>query len=73
MYATARTSAVMARFRLASSAAGAEKSTSTSPLSWSIAKAGSSATAVAIAFPILPLGAMRLMRIGWSAALMRDG
>ena len=34
-------------------------------------EAGSSATALAIALPIRPSGAMRLMRIGWSAVRMR--
>ena len=60
-----------------STASGAEKSTSTSPWSSSIAKPGSSATAAAIARPIRPFGANKVMRIGCSSvrmdALMAEG
>jgi hypothetical protein len=35
-------------------------------LSWSIWNAGSSAAAAAMALPMRPSGANRLMRIGWS-------
>src|SRR5947199_2885280 len=36
-----------------------------------MANAGSSATALAMALPIRPSGAMRLIRIGWSAVRMQ--
>ena len=62
--------AAIARSRLLPSAAGAEKSTSTSPWSGSMAKPGSAAAASAMARPMRPSGANRVRRMGWRSVRM---
>ncbi len=59
-----------ARSRLAASASGAEKIDQHVAMILVNSEAGLSSTAAAIALPIRPSGAIRLIRIGWSAVLM---